>query len=194
MVCVLYLILFKEPGSIFTWYRPSVENAQLWVEIFFLAFFPVFKYEHLNPTLTTMDNVTVTGSDAVTIALLFDLLAAGGTRPWIVWDATTDAVPDDLQRRAGARVLTYKARAYAAECQILVLHRVVDHANTDYVWSIDADILLVKDLKNIVLDDPRTEDVLLGDGYSRFSRKALECVSRDFGTGLDYSQLAVSTL
>ena len=134
--------------------------------------------------------IAVTGSSADAIELMYDVLSARGYRPWIVWNSTYEHPPLSTAAKAQARLLTYTARAYAAECQILMLRRVVDSMNADHAWTLDADLVRAKDIP-AKFDMTDEADVLLGLGYSRFSRKALEYISRDFGTGLDYNSLEV---
>jgi len=137
--------------------------------------------------------IAITGSSVDAIELMYDVLSARGYRPWIVWNSTYEHPPLSMATKAHARLLTYTARAYAAECQILMLRRVVDSMNADHAWTLDADLVTAKDIP-APFDMTDDADVLLGLGYSRFSRKALECISRDFGTGLDYSSLEVRTV
>ena len=137
--------------------------------------------------------IAITGSSAETIELMHDFLSALGYRPWIVWNSTYDLPSSSLAAKAQKRLLTYTARAYAAECQILMLRRVVDTMNANHAWTLDADLVQAKDIP-ASFDMTDDADVLLGIGYSRFSRKALEYISRDFGTGLDYNSLEVRTV
>jgi hypothetical protein len=120
---------------------------------------------------------------------MYDVLSALEYRPWIVWNSTYEPAPSSLASKAQKRLLTYTARAYAAECQILMLRRVLDTMNANHAWTLDADLVRAKDIPNFDMTDGT--DVLLGLGYSRFSRRALEHISRDFGNGLDYSSLVV---
>ena len=139
--------------------------------------------------------VALTGSDASTIALLFDVLSASTNESaWIIWDSTVVPCPRELLDKAKDQCLSYRAVVYAAECQILTLRRIVDRANADYAWTVDADLVTAKDVLQLPESTHQTADVLLGVGYSRFSRKALESIARDFGSGLDFSSLAVVTI
>ena len=143
-----------------------------------------------------MHPVAITGSDPRVIELLCEVYAAReGTTPWVIWDATGEEPSTALVAAASDKLLTYKAIAYVAECQILTLRRVMDRTNTDHAWTVDADLVTAKDLPWQLFEDAAPEDdVILGLGYSRFSRKALECISRDFGNGLEYSGLSVRTV
>ncbi len=138
-----------------------------------------------------MSPIALTGSDAKTISILKSLLAKKGVdTPWVVWDSTVHS-PPELEK-----LITYKACVYAAECMILSTHRILDRENSDYIWIVDTDEFKAKDIDTFVtqFSEPRIDDVVLGPGYSRFSRKALERISRDFGSGVDYTGLAVCTL
>lgn len=137
--------------------------------------------------------VTLTGTNAHAIALLGSVLTAKGYSPWIVWDATLEMPPQDLINASRGQLLTFQACVYAEECQILTTRKILDRTNEDYVWIVDADQLTVKDLPETFASDKLEDVILCPEGYSRFSRKALECISRDFGVGLDYSNLTVST-
>jgi len=138
--------------------------------------------------------IAITGSDIQTVILMYDVLAARGLEPWVIWNCTENPVAPQKLRDAIAKekLLTYRAVVYAAECQILTLRRIMDYTNADHVWTLDADLVMVKDVPPF--DNPSDNDVLLGLGFSRFSRKALEHIARDFGSGLDYSDLSVSTI
>jgi len=138
-----------------------------------------------------MDSIALTGSDPETLSLMRSVMRKKGYEtPWIVWDSTVENPP------LFDKLITYKACVYAAECMILATHRILDRENMEYIWIVDTDELTVKDLDGFLkhTTESRTDDVVLGIGFSRFSRKALENISRDFGTGLDYTGLAVVTL
>lgn len=138
-----------------------------------------------------MDSIALTGSDPETLTLMRSVMRKKGCEtPWIVWDSTVDNPPPF------DKLITYKACVYAAECMILATHRILDRENMEYIWIIDTDEFTVKDLDVFLKHtaESRMDDVVLGIGFSRFSRKALERISRDFGTGLDYTGLAVVTL
>lgn len=138
-----------------------------------------------------MESIALTGSVPETLSLMRSVMSKKGYEtPWIVWDSTVENPPPI------DKLITYKACAYAAECMILATNRILERENTDYVWIIDTDEFMVKDLDVFLkhTTESRTDDVVLGVGFSRFSRKALENISRDFGMGLDYTGLAVVTL
>jgi hypothetical protein len=141
-----------------------------------------------------MNPVAITGSDPQSVGVLFEYAARAGLHPWIIWNATADPAPDALAAKGRDRLLEYRAIAYVAECHILTLRKIMDRTNADYAWTVDADMVACKDLPGFDDDLVKDDDVLLGLGFSRFSRRALECIARDFGTGLDYSELKVSTL
>lgn len=135
--------------------------------------------------------VALIGSDAQTISVLKSLLQKKNVEtPWVVWDIAASTPPEF------EKLITYKACAYAAECMILSTHRILDRENSDYVWIVDTDEFTAKDIDQFLkhITESRIDDVILGQGFSRFSRKALECINRDFGSGLDYAGLAVCTL
>ncbi len=140
--------------------------------------------------------VALTGSDSLKIAILYKILRAQGVDTWIVWDATIHSPPEDLSALAGDKLLTFRACAYAAECQILAHRRILDRANTDSVWTLDTDMVCAKDVPAFLeaTENTSSDDIILGMGFSRFSRKSVEHISRDFGSGLDYSGLTVSTI
>lgn len=111
--------------------------------------------------------------------------------PWIVWDNTTDPVPDAFL--ATPNIVTVRARAYQSECIILSTKRILDRCNEDALWIVDADVVDV--VPDAIIDDPDTmSDVIVGPGYARYSRKALERISRDFGQGVDFCGLSVKHL
>lgn len=139
-----------------------------------------------------MNPVALIGSDPQTISVIKSLLQKKNLEnPWIVWDSTVDQPPPEFEK-----LITYKACAYAAECMILSTHRIMDRENSDYVWIVDTDEFTAKDIDEFLkhIAESRLDDVILGQGFSRFSRKALEHINRDFGSGLDYDGLAVCTL
>lgn len=138
--------------------------------------------------------VAITGTDPDTCCLLFDVLKRGMQhQPWIVWDATVEPAPPSIGARA---TVTYRAHAYAAECQILSTLRIMDNANVDRVWIVDADVVTAATLLGgLPACDPEADVVLGGaGGVSRFSRKAVQRIARDFGTGVDYTGLGVQVL
>lgn len=139
-----------------------------------------------------MDPIAVAGTNAKGIALLGSILTGKGYEPWILWNATSEQLPGQLAMASRNKVVTFKACVYVAECQILATHRILDRTNRDYVWIVDSDVAVAKDLPDFL--QSRSEDVLLGTGVSRFSRKALECIAMDFGMGLDYSGLNVAAV
>jgi hypothetical protein len=141
-----------------------------------------------------MHPIALTGSSADTLEVMHSVLQNKGESPWIVWDTTlTDTIPC-----TGKHVVTYKACLYAAECMILSTHRILERENADHVWIFDTDVCRAKDLDEFLRQravDRPNDDVVLGVGFSRFSRKALEHIARDFGTGLDFETgLVVTTL
>jgi hypothetical protein len=145
---------------------------------------------HMSPQ--SASSVALTGTNAGHILLLGSVLSARHHTPWIVWDATCVPPPDVLHRESRGQLLTFQACVYAAECQLLTTRRILDRTNSDHIWIVECDDLKAKDLP---MEFPLVDaDVVLGPGYSRFSRKALEHISRDFGMGLDYSGLVVHTL
>jgi hypothetical protein len=141
----------------------------------------------------TVPPVALTGMNAGNILLLGGVLSGRGHAPWIVWDATETPPPDQLHRESRGKLITFQACVYAAECQLLTTRRILDFENADHIWIVECDDLKVKDLP-MEFPDIKDADVILGCGFSRFSRKALEHISRDFGMGLDYSGLVVHTL
>ena len=143
-----------------------------------------------------MNPLAITGVAADTLALFNDLLRAKGYEPWVVWDSTIDPPPPTLEAATQGQVITFKACAYAAECMILSTRKILDRTNSDCIWIVEVDDILAKEVPCFkTLDEQNPdEDVLLGVGYSRFSRKSLERISNDFGSGLDYASLSVRTL
>lgn len=139
--------------------------------------------------------IAVSGSDPQTLLIFRSWLSkTTGKEPWVLWDASVEQPPAALVRDCAHKLITFKAYAYAAECLILSTQRIVGYENVEHVWIVDTDELTIKQCPNFAALQTRTEDVVLGDGYSRFSRKALQTISRDFGSGLDYSSLSSCVL
>lgn len=145
----------------------------------------------MSPNIATP--VALTGTHAANILLIGSVLSARQHAPWIVWDATAAPPPEQLHRESRGQLITFQACVYAAECQLLTTRRILDRVNADHLWIVECDELKAKDLP-MEFPEIQDADVILGPGYSRFSRKALEHISRDFGMGLDYSGLVVHTI
>lgn len=130
--------------------------------------------------------VVVCGYDPLKVALMYDVLKRKGSDAWIAWDATLTPPPPEIE---GRRHVVYSAKAFVAECKILSTFRVMDRTETDAVWIVESDDVPIKDLPELL--DPDSHDVVLGPGYSKFSRKAVERVSAHFGDGVDWDGLRV---
>lgn len=141
-----------------------------------------------------MNPVAITGSDEKLMGLFIDLLHSREVTPWLLWDATNAPVPYTLTETGNDRIVTFTARMYVAECKILATRRILDRTNRDHVWILETDDFVAADIPTIVAADAEDGDVLLGRGCARFSRKALEHMAKDFGFGVDYSELLVKNI
>ena len=138
-------------------------------------------------------NVALAGSSPEKLKILYEILKKKEEfRVYVLWDATFTANP--LTGIPAEDVITYIAKTYIAECQILSSRRIMDRTMDDTVWIVDADVVTAATMPATLPHD-RPEDVLLlGEGVSRFTRKALDQIASDFGQGLDYTSLSVGTI
>lgn len=142
-----------------------------------------------------VSTLALSGSDADTLLVFRKWMVRQGKEPWVIWEASHIDTPPALYECAH-KLITFKAHAYVAECLILSTQRCVSYENADHVWIVDTDQCTVKTCPDFAaLDASHDEDVVLDSrGCSRFSRKALQTISRDFGSGLDYSSLSSCVL
>jgi hypothetical protein len=141
-------------------------------------------------------NVAITGSSAETLKVLYEILKKKEEfRVYVLWDATFEQhTANPLTGIPPEDVVNYTAKTYVAECQILSTRRIMDRTMDDTVWIVDADVVTAATMPHDLPHDRPEDILLLGEGVSRFSRKALDQIASDFGSGLDYTGLSVATI